>query len=165
MKLTDLAVGLTNDDLRSLTHEMVDTLQGMLSDCTDADVIFQPVDPNAKDDAAATEAERTIPWTLGHLVVHTTASSEEAKPHFWPQRWRAVCRITVARVTKRIGRPLPRLSNVANGWKKADECGLQHLTHGPISLTSTCCMNLIPLPDSAIAMPNSSVDCRMTTAT
>ena len=77
-KLVDLAIGLTKDDLRRLTNEMIDTQLKLIADCTDADVVFQPVDPGAKDDAAATEAEKEIAWTLGHVIVHGTASSEEA---------------------------------------------------------------------------------------
>jgi hypothetical protein len=57
---------------------MVDTVHGLIKDCTDADVTFTPVDPAAKDDAAATEAEKTIAWSLGHIIVHITASSEES---------------------------------------------------------------------------------------
>jgi hypothetical protein len=73
-----LAAGLTQDDLRRLTNEMVDTLLNLIADCADADVTFVPSDPEAKDPAAATEAEVNMPWTLGHVIVHTTASAEEA---------------------------------------------------------------------------------------
>jgi hypothetical protein len=73
-----LAEGLTPDDLRRLTDEMVDTMLGLIADCTDADVTFAPDDPMAKDDAAATEGEVGMAWTLGHVIVHTTASAEEA---------------------------------------------------------------------------------------
>lgn len=76
-KLVDLAIGLTKDDLRRLTNEMIDTQLKHIADCADADVVFQPVDPGAKDDAAATDAEKEIAWTLGHVIVHGTASSEE----------------------------------------------------------------------------------------
>lgn len=75
MSLTD---GLTVNDLRGLTNEMIDCVQDLIMDCTDADVVFEPVDPNAKDDFAASDAEKNIAWTLGHLIVHTTASSEES---------------------------------------------------------------------------------------
>jgi hypothetical protein len=77
-KLTDLAQGLTKDDLRALTNEMVDAQLALIAECTDADVVFQPSDPGAKDDAAATADEVNLPWTLGHLIVHITASSEES---------------------------------------------------------------------------------------
>lgn len=73
-----LAEGLTKDDLRRLTGEIIDTVQGLIDDCTDADVVFTPVDPKARDDYAATEAEKNIAWGLGHLIVHITASSEES---------------------------------------------------------------------------------------
>ena len=76
--MLDLAAGLTKDDLRALTNEMIDTVHGLIKDATDADVVFQPIDPEAKDDAAATEAEKDIAWSLGHVIVHITASSEEA---------------------------------------------------------------------------------------
>jgi hypothetical protein len=76
--LNELAAGLNKDDLRKLTIEMVDTLQGLIKDCTDDNVTFTPIDPKAEDTAAATEAERHIAWTLGHLVVHMTASAEES---------------------------------------------------------------------------------------
>src|SRR5262245_60335062 len=65
-------------DLRRLTNEMIDSMLGMIAECDDADVTFEPSDPGAHDPAAATEAELHISWTLGHLVVHVTASSEEA---------------------------------------------------------------------------------------
>jgi hypothetical protein len=66
MTLAELASGLTKDDLRALTTEMVDTMQHFIKDCADADVVFTPIDPAAKDDAAATEAEKDIAWNLGH---------------------------------------------------------------------------------------------------
>ncbi len=73
-----LAEGLTVDDLRRLTNEMIDCVHDLIKDCTDADVVFTPTDSNAKDDFASSEAEKNIAWGLGHLIVHTTASSEES---------------------------------------------------------------------------------------
>ena len=73
-----LSANLTRDDLRRLTNEMIDTLLGLIADGDDADVTFVPEDPEADDQAAATEAEVNMPWTLGHVIVHTTASGEEA---------------------------------------------------------------------------------------
>jgi hypothetical protein len=69
---------LSLDDLRSLTNEMVDTMLHMISECVDEDVTFVPEDPKAYDNVAATEGEVHMPWTLGHVIVHTTASAEEA---------------------------------------------------------------------------------------
>jgi hypothetical protein len=76
--MAQLVAGLTPDDLRRLTHEMIDTIHSLIAEATDADVTFEPSDPGAHDSAAATEAELNMPWTLGHLIVHVTASSEEA---------------------------------------------------------------------------------------
>ena len=76
--MAQLTNGFTTADLRRLTNEMIDTMQGLIAEATDADVIFEPSDPGANDAAAATAAEINMPWTLGHLIVHVTASSEEA---------------------------------------------------------------------------------------
>jgi hypothetical protein len=76
--MRDLVAGLELNDLRRLTNEMIDTQLSLIAECTDADVTFEPSDPGAHDPAAATEAELNISWTLGHLIVHVTASSEEA---------------------------------------------------------------------------------------
>lgn len=78
MTLMELVKDLTRDDLRRLTNEMVDAMLGAIEGCTDFDVTFVPVDPHANDIAAATEAEVNLAWTLGHVIVHTTASAEEA---------------------------------------------------------------------------------------
>ena len=77
-KMSDLVAPLTLSDLRRLTNEIIDTQLGLIAECVDADVTFVPDDPAANDPAAATEEELYISWTLGHLVVHVTASSEEA---------------------------------------------------------------------------------------
>jgi len=74
----DLVADLTPDDLGRLTHEMIDTMLDLIADCTDGDVVFQPVDPAADDPYAATDAEANIAWTLGHVIVHVTASAEES---------------------------------------------------------------------------------------
>lgn len=69
---------LTPDDLRSLTNALIDDVLQMLRQCVDSDVTFVPVDPQANDTFAATEDEVGIAWTLGHVIVHMTASSEES---------------------------------------------------------------------------------------
>lgn len=76
--LGDLASGMTRANLRGLTNEMIDTQLKLIHSCTDADVTFVPADPQADDPFAATPEEVNLPWTLGHVVVHVTASSEEA---------------------------------------------------------------------------------------
>jgi hypothetical protein len=76
--LAELVAGLTRDDLRAQTEEMIDTALDLIAGCVDADVTFEPVDPQADDPYAATPEELHMPWTLGHVIVHTTASAEEA---------------------------------------------------------------------------------------
>jgi DinB superfamily len=68
----------TAAELRQLTNEMIDLQLSYIADCTDADVVFVPSDPDAKDTYASNEADVDIAWTLGHLIVHVTASSEES---------------------------------------------------------------------------------------
>ena len=75
--LDDLMSGLTVDDLRDLTNEMIDHQLALIADCTDADVTFVPDDPAAEDKYAADASEANLAWTLGHVIVHVTASSEE----------------------------------------------------------------------------------------
>jgi hypothetical protein len=76
--MSELTAQLTPNDLRNLTNEMIDAMLGMIAECVDADVTFEPSDPGAFDPAASTPDEEHISWTLGHVIVHTTASSEEA---------------------------------------------------------------------------------------
>jgi hypothetical protein len=74
----ELVTGLTRDDLRALTDEMIDTTLALIEGCVDADVTFEPEDPEADDPWAATPEELHMAWTLGHVIVHNTASSEES---------------------------------------------------------------------------------------
>ena len=77
VSFSDLARDLTKTDLRNLTNEMIDTMLSIVSDATDEDVVFVPQDPNA-DDPFGIPEEKDLVWTLGHVAVHTTASSEES---------------------------------------------------------------------------------------
>lgn len=76
--LDELTSGLTIDDLRALSRESIDIITKHIEGCTDADVVFQPVDPAANDTYAASDADKGIAWTLGHVIVHVTASAEES---------------------------------------------------------------------------------------
>ena len=78
MTIMELTADLTVDDLRQLTNEMIDYQLGMIVDCTDEDVTFLPSDPEAHDSFAAEEDDVDLAWNLGHVIVHVTASSEEA---------------------------------------------------------------------------------------
>jgi hypothetical protein len=76
--MLELSAGLTTDDLRRLTNEMVDAMLGYIADATDADVTADILDPEANDTFAANDADVKLSWTLGHVIVHTTASAEES---------------------------------------------------------------------------------------
>ena len=78
MRIQDMARDLTVDDLRAMTDQMIDNVQALIEGCTDADVTFEPEDPVAFDRYAANDAEVNLPWTLGHVIVHITASAEES---------------------------------------------------------------------------------------
>ncbi|HUV25964.1 MAG TPA: DinB family protein [Anaerolineales bacterium] len=76
--LIDLAADLTKQDLLDLTISMVATQQELIANCSDADVVFVPEDPSADDPFAERLEDVSLAWTLGHVIVHVTASSEEA---------------------------------------------------------------------------------------
>ena len=71
-------LSLTPAELANLTNEMVDSMLEAISACSDADVTFEPDDLNKHDQYAAKPEDADLAWTLGHVIVHTTASSEEA---------------------------------------------------------------------------------------
>jgi hypothetical protein len=60
---------------------MCDIFQGLIAEAEDPDVTFVPQDPDAKDTFAARPEDVELAWTLGHVIVHWTASSEEAAAH------------------------------------------------------------------------------------
>jgi hypothetical protein len=76
--LPEIAAGLTRAELVRITEEMCDLQLQLLSGTEDVDVLFTPDDPEANDTFAATAEDVGMSWTLGHVIVHTTASSEEA---------------------------------------------------------------------------------------
>lgn len=78
MPYSELVANLDAADLRELTNGMVDTMLDLIAGCTDADVVFGPDDPDADDTYATDDAEKNISWTLGHVIVHTTATAEES---------------------------------------------------------------------------------------
>lgn len=112
----ELAAGLTPADLAHLTNEMVDAMLALIATCEDEDVTFQPLDPQAFDAYAANQAEAQLAWTLGHVIVHTTASAEEA----------AFLAAELARGVAHHGRsryetPWPTVSSVAQCRQRLEE--------------------------------------------
>jgi DinB superfamily len=74
----DLAAELTTEDLAKLTREMCGLQLEAIRDAVDEDVDFVPDDPGANDTFAAKPEDVGLSWTLGHVVVHATASAEES---------------------------------------------------------------------------------------
>lgn len=76
--LKELSEGVRVADLRRWTNELVERVLAGIAGCEDPDVVFVPSDPEAHDPVAATQEEVAMAWTLGHVIVHITASAEES---------------------------------------------------------------------------------------
>jgi hypothetical protein len=74
----ELSAGLTRTDLVRLANEMCDAVLERITGAEDSDTTFVPEDPGANDTFAENEADVNLPWTLGHVVIHALASSEES---------------------------------------------------------------------------------------
>jgi hypothetical protein len=74
----DLVSDLSVDEIHELTDGMINRILDLIGDCIDADIVFVPDDPEAYDPFAETPEEVDLSWTLGHVIVHTTASAEES---------------------------------------------------------------------------------------
>ena len=75
--IASLAESLTKAQLYQFTDGMIDTMQAIIADAVDEDVVFVPVDLAANDTFGKPE-DADLAWTLGHIIVHVTASSEES---------------------------------------------------------------------------------------
>jgi DinB superfamily len=109
--LQDLAEGMSRGDLVHLTNEMCDHFQELIAGAEDPDTTFVPSDPEAKDTFAANPEDVDLAWTLGHVIVHWTASSEEAAAHA----------LTLAR-----GLPVPGRSRYEGPWQEANTADFLH---------------------------------------
>jgi DinB superfamily len=114
--LQELAGGLTKADLAAAANALYDDVLARIGDASDADITFEPVDPIANDEFAADTAEVALAWTLGHVVVHLTASAEEA----------AFIAAELARGVAREGRsrwetPWPSVTTAAAARARLDE--------------------------------------------
>lgn len=77
--MSEFASAFTVADLQRLTNKSVDQFVSLIETCSDADIGFVPDDPAAYDAYAARSRaeEARIGWTIGHNIVHATASAEE----------------------------------------------------------------------------------------
>jgi len=76
MKLLEYSQQFSVADLRKATSDSIDYLLDLIKDMNDADITFEPVDPDANDPHAVA-GEEHIGWGIGHLVAHVTATCEE----------------------------------------------------------------------------------------
>lgn len=72
----DFAQRFTVEQMRAATLHSIGRLLDLVRPLNDAQVTFAPDDPNANDPFAP-EHERYLGWSVAHLVMHVTASSEE----------------------------------------------------------------------------------------
>jgi hypothetical protein len=112
----DLAARLTVADLRDLTNQMIDRQLALIAGCDDSSVVFVPDDPDAHDRYAVNPDEERIAWTLGHVIVHVTATSEES----------AFLATEMARGVQRDGRsryetPWPTVTTIAQCRARLEE--------------------------------------------
>ncbi len=75
--LQQVADTLSLGDLRRATESSVDAMLDLIVACADADVDFVALDPEATE-GITNEHGETLGWTLGHVIVHTTATAEAA---------------------------------------------------------------------------------------
>jgi hypothetical protein len=116
LDLGDLALGLTTADLARASQAFTSDLLVRLESAEDADLTFVPQDPEANDSFADDSAEVNLAWTLGHVIVHLTASAEEA----------AFLAAELARGVEPHGRsryevPWPTLTTIAAGRARIQE--------------------------------------------
>ncbi|NOX60471.1 MAG: DinB family protein [Chloroflexi bacterium] len=79
MRLAELAKAqnVDREKLIEATNEMIDLMLQLIQDAVDEDVVFTPEDPEAEDPFAENPEDVHVGWTLGHIIAHVTASSEE----------------------------------------------------------------------------------------
>jgi hypothetical protein len=76
MKILEFSRRFTLADLKAGTNASIDRIISLIGDADDAQIAFLPHDPHANDPYAA-PGEEHIGWSIGHLVAHVTATSEE----------------------------------------------------------------------------------------
>lgn len=77
VKAGEFASRYTLADVRETAIAGIEFMRDLIADMDDADVTFDPIDPEANDPYAR-PGEEHIGWSIAHLIVHVTASTEEA---------------------------------------------------------------------------------------
>ena len=73
----EFAAQYSLNDLRAAAATYLDSVRDLVQGFDDAQLIFEPSDPQAQDNYAQTAEEVNMGWSLAHLVLHVTASLEE----------------------------------------------------------------------------------------
>ncbi|MBK9123267.1 MAG: DinB family protein [Chloroflexi bacterium] len=76
LKAGEFSAHYTLADIRETAVAGIAFMRELIADLDDADVTFDPVDPEANDPYARA-GEEHIGWSIAHLIVHVTASTEE----------------------------------------------------------------------------------------
>jgi hypothetical protein len=76
VKMLEFSRQFATADLRAATNASINTILDIINGMSDEQMTFLPYDPEANDPHAV-PGEEHIGWSLAHLVVHVTASSEE----------------------------------------------------------------------------------------
>ena len=69
----DTVAAYDRNDLIGLTQEYYAEIKGIISGATDAAIVAVPFDPGLKD-----QSEGEGAWTIGHIIAHLTATTEES---------------------------------------------------------------------------------------
>ena len=73
-----MRTSLKSRTLVDQANTLTDEILTLIADATDADAVFDPIDPHANDPFAENPDEANIGWNLGHIILHLTASNEES---------------------------------------------------------------------------------------
>jgi hypothetical protein len=75
-KIMAWGAGFDLPTLREAANASIDFMLDLIADLNDADVTFIPHDPEANDPYAPAELQN-VGWSIAHLILHVTASTEE----------------------------------------------------------------------------------------
>ncbi len=76
LKMLEYCQNFTREQVRESLNESVDNLLSFLEGANDADVVFLPYDSEA-DDPYAADDQKNVGWSVAHIILHATASTEE----------------------------------------------------------------------------------------
>jgi hypothetical protein len=69
IRMLEFSQQVSVNDLRQMTNDLFAATRRIIESATDAQIVYEPIDPNA-DDPYAKAGEEALAWNLGHLVAH-----------------------------------------------------------------------------------------------